>query len=76
MSNPFFKNHGPLKLSEIANSLNININDLSKDTNVNDIKDLVSCSINDITFFHSKKYKDFAKKNQSFFLYNYKYFKK
>ena len=54
MSNPFFKNHGPLKLSEIANSLNIKINDLGKDTVINDIKDLVSSNANDITFFHSK----------------------
>ena len=67
MSNPFFKNHGPLKLSEITNSLNIKINDLRKDTVINDIKDLVSSNANDITFFHSKKYKDFAKKTKASF---------
>ena len=29
--------------------------------NINDIKDLLHHQINDITFFHSKKYKDVAK---------------
>ena len=67
MSNPFFKNHGPLKLSTIANSLNININDLKKNYEINDIKDLLSSSENDITFFHSKKYKDVAKKTKASF---------
>ena len=67
MTNPFFKNHGPIKLSKIANSLNININDLNKDNKINDIKDLLSSSDNDITFFHSKKYKDVAKKTKASF---------
>ena len=67
MPNPFFKNHGPLKLSKIANSLNISIDDLYKDNEINDIKDLVSSVENDITFFHSKKYKDFAKKTKASF---------
>ena len=67
MSNPFFKNHGPIKLSKIANTLNININDLNKENIVNDIKDLLSSSDNDITFFHSKKYKDVAKKTKASF---------
>ena len=67
MSNPFFKNHGPLNLLEIANSLNININSLCKDTKINDIKDLISSGAKDITFFHSKKYKDVAKKTKASF---------
>ena len=54
MSNPFFKNHGPLKLSEILKSLKININDLKKDIEINDIKDLLSSTENDITFFIQK----------------------
>ena len=67
MVNPFFKSHGPLKLSEIVNSLNININDSYKDNEINDIKDLISSDDKDITFFHSKKYKDVAKKTKASF---------
>ena len=67
MFNPFFKNHGPLKLSEIVNTLNINIKDFNKDSEINDIKDLFSSGGNDITFFHSKKYKDVAKKTKASF---------
>ena len=67
MFNPFFKNNGPIKLSEIAKHLNININDLSKDTEINDIKNLVSSTASDITFLHSKKYKDVAKKTKASF---------
>ncbi|MDA9697740.1 UDP-3-O-(3-hydroxymyristoyl)glucosamine N-acyltransferase [Candidatus Pelagibacter sp.] len=67
MSNPFFKNYGPLKLSKIINCLNININNLKKDNEINDIKDLLSSTDKDITFFHSKKYKDVAKKTKASF---------
>ena len=67
MSNPFFKNHGPLKITEIANSLNININKSHCEKDIHDIKDLASSTKNDITFFHSKKYKDIAKKTKASF---------
>ena len=67
MSNPFFKNHGPFKLSEIFNSLNIIIDAGYKDNEIYDIKDLSSSRENDITFFHSKKYKDSAKKTKASF---------
>ena len=67
MSNPFFKNHGPFKISEIIKFLILNINNLNKDQEINDIKDLVSSSDKDITFFHSKKYKDVAKKTKASF---------
>ena len=65
MTNPFFKNHGPFKVSEIFKSLNININSSLNDKKILDIKDLVSSNNNDITFFHSKKYKDVAKKTKA-----------
>ena len=65
MTNPFFKNHGPFKVSEILKSLNININSSLNDKKILDIKDLVSSNNNDITFFHSKKYKDVAKKTKA-----------
>ena len=62
MSNPFFKNHGPFKLSEIFKSLNIIIDAAYKDNEIYDIKDLSSSRENDITFFHSKNIKIVQKK--------------
>jgi len=67
MLNPFFKNQGPFKISEVIKSLNLNINDLQKDKEIHDIKDLVSSTNNDITFFHSKKYKEVANKTKASF---------
>ena len=67
MSNPFFKNYGPLMASEVIKSLNINIDVKYEDKKIHDIKDLVSSTENDITFFHSKKYKDVAKKTKASF---------
>ncbi len=76
MSNPFFKNNGPFKISEIIKSLNLNINDLNKNQNINDIKDLLMSKENDITFFHSKKYNDYAKKTKASFCLTTKFLKK
>ena len=67
MSNPFFKNYGPYKISEIIKFLNINTAEIYKDKEIHDIKDLASSTGNDITFFHSKKYKDVAKKTKASF---------
>ena len=67
MSYPFFKNHGPFKVSEIVKILNINIDKPYNEKKIFDIKDLVSSSEYDITFFHSKKYKDVAKKTKASF---------
>ena len=67
MSNPFFKNHGPLKVSKIFNFLKIDINDSFKDKEINDIRDLVTSTDNDITFLNSKKYKDVANKTKASF---------
>ena len=60
MLNPFFKNHGPFKISYICKYLNLKINDLDKDYIIKDIKDLNTSSENNITFFHSKRYKHVA----------------
>ena len=65
MTNPFFKNHGPLKLSEIIKELNIKINSLSEDIEIKDVKDLQTSNENDISFFHTKKYIDSAKKTKA-----------
>jgi len=66
MSNPFFKNQGPFKINDIIQILKLNIN-INQNQEIYDIKDLVSSTKNDITFFHSKKYKDAAKKTRASF---------
>jgi len=60
MSNNFFENKGPILISEILKSLNLKLTHLKNDQKVNDIKDLFTSNNNDISFFHSKKYKDAA----------------
>ncbi len=67
MLNPFFKNHGPVKISQIIKYLNIKTNTLNEDNDILDIKDLLTATQNDLTFFHSNKYKDFAKKTKASF---------
>jgi len=67
MHNPFFKNNGPFKISDILNILNLNYINLNIDHNIVDIKDLFTSNINEITFFHSRKYKDIAKNTKASF---------
>ena len=67
MINPFFKNNGPfeindlLELSDVENKENLN------KTKVLDIKDLISSTKKDITFFHTKKYETLASKTNASF---------
>ena len=67
MSSKFFKNKGPFLLIDILKILKINPANLKKNMKVNDIKDLSSSNKSDITFFHSKKYKEFAKNTKASF---------
>ncbi len=67
MTNPFFKNCGPFRISEIIKLLNIKSASLNQSKEIKDVKDLFSSTENDITFFHSKKYKDIAKKTKATF---------
>ncbi len=67
MDNPFFTNKGPIKISEILNILNLKTKDLNIDQKVKNIKDLHSAESNDISFFHSKKYKDIASNTKATF---------
>ena len=69
MSNSFYKNHSPFKISEIYNLLNLNIINVNIDLDkeVLDIKDLLNANNNEITFFHSKKYSEVAKKTKASF---------
>ena len=69
MSNPFFINKGPFNISVLLKLLNSKIK-IEKDQEISDIKDLVSAETNCITFFHSKKYQDLAKKTKTFFTNN------
>ena len=67
MVNPFFKNNGPLKISEIFKLLDITMDGTTNDYEVSDIKDLTTSNKNDVTFFHSKKYKNVAKNTNASF---------
>ena len=57
MDNPFFKNNGPFKFRDILKDLNLKNDQINQDQNIIDIKDLQNSKSNEITFFHSKKYK-------------------
>ncbi|WP_440919658.1 UDP-3-O-(3-hydroxymyristoyl)glucosamine N-acyltransferase [Candidatus Pelagibacter sp.] len=67
MINPFFKNNGPFLVSDILRSIKIETYNLKKNIEVKDIKDLNSSNASDITFFHSKKYVEFAKSTKASF---------
>ena len=67
MINPFFENTGPFKISDILKVINLDPSEINKDQMVVDIKDLFTSEKNDITFFHSKKYKDIAKDTKASF---------
>ena len=75
MSNTFFKNQGPFTITEILESIGLNDIELAdlkssillKDKKIFDIRDLYSAGDNEITFFHSKKYKNIAKNTKASF---------
>ena len=67
MINPFFKNNGPFKISEIAQIINLDNFEIANDQKIIDIKDLLTAEKNDITFFHSKKYKNIVKNTKASF---------
>ena len=67
MDNPFFKNNGPFTLKEILKQLNLPFDNKYEDFIINDIKDLQNSNLNQITFFHSKKYKIVANNTKASF---------
>ena len=67
MSHPFFKNCGPISILEIVKLLNLKEDVSIKDQVITDIKDLYSANNSEITFLHSKKYKDVAKETKASF---------
>ena len=64
MINPFFKNTGPHNINFLLKTINLSYENLPDDK-ITDIKDLNSSQKNEITFFHSKKYADLAKKTNA-----------
>ena len=64
MINPFFKNTGPHNINFLLKHINLN-NDNLPDDKITDIKDLNSSEKSEITFLHSKKYTDLAKKTKA-----------
>ena len=60
MLNPFFINRGPISLYDVLKLLNIK-NETFKNEAIEDIKDLTNATKKNITFFHSKKYQEYAK---------------
>ena len=64
MSNPFFINNGPFKISEILKILKIELK-IKENLLVKDIQDLYYAKKDCITFFHSKKYNQIAKKTKA-----------
>jgi len=67
MSNPFFMNNGPFKIKDILKELKLENDQNTLDQNVIDIKDLTNSKKNQITFFHSKKYKNAANNTKASF---------
>ena len=67
MLNPFFKNHGPFKISELLKIIQLYDIKTPSDDVISDIKDLNSSDRNQITFYHSKKYKNAANKTKASF---------
>ena len=67
MNNPFFKNKGPFKIDKLLKlSALKNINNY-KAINIYDIKDLLTSTSKDITFFHSRKYFNLASNTKALF---------
>ena len=60
MINPFFKNHGPFKINKLLKLSYINNSKNFDKVKILDIKDLISATKNDISFFHAKKYEAVA----------------
>ena len=65
MSNPFFINNGPIPILDILKILNIQSTGLKENVKIDDIKDLSASTKLDVTFFHSQKYKELAKKTKA-----------
>ena len=63
MQNPFFKKTKNIKINDILSKLDIKKQ--KKNYFVNDVKELETASVKDISFFHSLKYLNSLKKTKS-----------
>ena len=75
MVNPFFKNCGPIKITEILNILNLSNNLIDPNFEVTNIDDLFNATHSDITFFILKNIKILQPKLR-LLLYNNKGFER
>jgi len=66
MSNPFFKNLGPINLFKILDVLSLNKGIFKENYNIFDIKDLENADDKSISFYHSKKYKNAASSTKAY----------
>ena len=67
MHNLFFKNYGPFSIHEICKIFKIKNDYIKNDHQIKDIKDLSSSKKEEITFLHSKKYKNLANNTKASF---------
>ena len=65
MLNPFFKNYGPFNIEKLLNNSNVENKENFQKDKIYDVKDLVSATKKDLTFFHSKKYSSLALKTKA-----------
>ena len=71
MSSLFFKNFGPFKIEKLLINSGIdNTKDFKKDK-IYDVKDLMSATKNDLTFFHSTKYSKLASSTKAAYCLTY-----
>ena len=76
MINLFYKKNNNVKLSDVLSLLNINNNFQNLDLIINDIKDISTAKKNEITFFHSLKYKDLMQKSKASYCITLKNYEK
>ena len=65
MPNPFFVNHGPFEIKEIFDVIALNYTKKVDTDKIYDVKDLVSATSNDLTFFHNKNYANLASQTKA-----------
>jgi|TARA_B110001452_G_scaffold121141_1_gene100552 UDP-3-O-[3-hydroxymyristoyl] glucosamine N-acyltransferase len=67
MINPFFKNHGPFVIEKLLQRCDINDHKALSGVKITDIKDLITAEEENITFFHSNNYENYASKTKAAF---------
>ena len=65
MSNPFFKNFGPLNIEKLLNKIDIENKKNFKKDKIFNVSDLLTATNKDLTFFHSKNYSELASKTKA-----------